>query len=178
MFHVWLTLGPWCSPWLKAFFFLNNFEPWGQEPLHSCQWLQLCAYLGYLEIDVDLCGSCGVLVVKDPPGGMPSQVPGVLGMNVISKSYQELFGQHGSSLFDLPSVSKAPSPVVQALQHYHQAGIQNIFDGGGNVQVFVEGGGLSAPGGTIKLVAATYPDLYCGSNVLFEPLDSGLPMGL
>ena len=99
-------------------FFSKNFKPWGQERLQSCQWLQLRAanglgipYLGYLELDVELCGkimsNCGVLVVRDPPGDMLARVPGVLGMNVISKCYQELFGQHGPTLFDLPSVSAA-----------------------------------------------------------------------
>ncbi|KAG5286801.1 hypothetical protein AALO_G00018940 [Alosa alosa] len=93
-------------------FFLQHFEPWGQQRLQSCHWLQLRAanglaipYIGYLELDVELCGKlmpkCGVLVVKDPPGGLSSLVPGVLGMNVLCKCYQELFGQHGSALFDL-----------------------------------------------------------------------------
>lgn len=66
-------------------FFLQQFEPWGQERLQSCHWLQLRAanglaipYLGYLELDIKLCGKllqrCGLLVVKDPPGGVSSQV--------------------------------------------------------------------------------------------------------
>ena len=60
-------------------FFLNHFEPWGSDHLRSCQWLQLRAanglsipYVGYLELDVELCellsiAQCGVLVVRDPP---------------------------------------------------------------------------------------------------------------
>ncbi|KAI3361878.1 hypothetical protein L3Q82_002197 [Scortum barcoo] len=67
-------------------FFRHHFEPWGQERLHSCNWLQLRAanglaipYLGYLELEVQLCDKlmprCGVLVVKDPPGGLPAQAP-------------------------------------------------------------------------------------------------------
>lgn len=52
-------------------------------------------YLGYLELGVELCSktiaNCGILVVKDLPGGMLLEVPGVLGMNIISKCYQELF---------------------------------------------------------------------------------------
>ena len=60
-------------------FFLNHFEPWGSDRLRSCQWLQLRAanglsipYVGYLELDVELCellsiAQCGVLVVRDPP---------------------------------------------------------------------------------------------------------------
>lgn len=59
-------------------FFREQFSSWGQERLQSCNWLQLSAaneleipYVGYLELDVVLCGKviprCGVLVVRDPP---------------------------------------------------------------------------------------------------------------
>lgn len=69
-------------------FFRRHFEPWGLEKLHSSHWLELRAangltipYMGYLELDVQLSGKlmlrCGVLVVRDPPGDIPSQVPGV-----------------------------------------------------------------------------------------------------
>ena len=60
-------------------FFRQHLEPWGQERLRSCHWLELRAangltipYLGYLELDVQLMPQCGVLVVRDPPGGVPS----------------------------------------------------------------------------------------------------------
>ncbi len=43
--------------------FVANFGSWGQEQLRSCHWLQLRAanglaipYIGYLELDVELCG--------------------------------------------------------------------------------------------------------------------------
>ncbi len=60
--------------------FREYFEPWDQERLKTCQWLQLRAanglsipYIGYIELDIELCGKvvpkCGVLVVRDPPGG-------------------------------------------------------------------------------------------------------------
>ena len=75
-------------------FFLQHFQPWGHERLQACNWLKLRAangldipYVGYLELDVELCGTsvprCGVLVVKDPPGAVSAQVPGILGMNII-----------------------------------------------------------------------------------------------
>lgn len=107
--------------------FQRQFATWGQERLKSCQWLQLRAangfsipYIGYMELDIELCGqvvsNCGVLVVKDPPGGLCDQIPGVLGMNVLKRCYQELFSQHGPALFNLPDVSKAPHLVSQALQ--------------------------------------------------------------
>lgn len=68
-------------------FFRQQFEPWGQEQLNLCHWLQLRAanglaipYIGCLELDVELCGkllpACGILVVKEPPGGVSAQAPG------------------------------------------------------------------------------------------------------
>ncbi|KAL1277560.1 hypothetical protein QQF64_024233 [Cirrhinus molitorella] len=71
-----------------------------------------------MELDVELCGKivseCGILVVRDPPGGMCAQVPGILGMNVLSRCYQELFGQHGQALFDSPPVAEpALVPVIR-----------------------------------------------------------------
>lgn len=57
---------------------------------------------------------CGILVVKDPPGG--ASVPGVLGMNFISKPCEILFGQNGPAFgLGLPMVSQDPGPVFQAL---------------------------------------------------------------
>ncbi|KAK0155508.1 hypothetical protein N1851_002098 [Merluccius polli] len=128
-------------------FFHRHFEPWGRECLRSCNWLQLKAanglaipYIGYLELEVQLCGKvmphCGVLVVRDPPGGVPAQVPGVLGMNVIRKCYQELFGQHGLALFSQPCVSEAPGPIVQALQRCHRAKVPQDSRGRAKVREF------------------------------------------
>ncbi|KAK0136672.1 hypothetical protein N1851_027175 [Merluccius polli] len=102
-------------------FFQQQFSSWGQDRLRSCNWLRLRAangldipYVGYLELDVALCGKvipgCGVLVVKDPPG-TASSVPGILGMNVIRKCYRELFGTNGPSLFALLPVSHVPGPA-------------------------------------------------------------------
>lgn len=169
-------------------FFRRHFEPWGQERLLSCHWLQLSAanglsipYLGYLELDVKLCGRlmprCGVLVVKDPPGGVSSQVPGILGMNVIKKCYRELFGQHGAALFHSHPVSEAPEQVVQALQKCHE--VSTRVPPGASGEVRVRGKrACFIPGGTMKMVAATCAEQYSGCTVLFEPLDSGLPAGL
>jgi len=87
---------------------------------------------------VELCGkllpACGILVIKDPPGGVSSQVPDVLGMNVIRRCYGELFGQHGLALFDLPVVSEAPKLVMQALQKCHEASV-TADQGAGRVKV-------------------------------------------
>ncbi|XP_029941466.1 uncharacterized protein LOC115383427 [Salarias fasciatus] len=169
-------------------FFLQHFEPWGWERLQSCHWLQLRAanglaipYIGYLELDVKLCGKvmprCGVLVVKDPPVSGASQPPGVLGMNIIRRCYRELFSQHGLEFFDLPSVAEAPEPVMRALQKCHKASGQAPRDVTGRVKVR----GRKAcriPGGTMKIVVGTCAEQHSGSSALFEPLESGLPAGL
>ena len=76
-------------------FFVKHFEPWGPDKLRSCNWLRLSAanglsipYVGYLELDVQLCGRVvtkrGVLVVKDPPYTVHS-VPGVLPEDLIPR---------------------------------------------------------------------------------------------
>lgn len=171
-------------------FFKVNFAPWGPERLQSCQWLQLRAangldilFLGYLELTVELCGkvipNCGILVVRDPPGGghLPVPVPGVLGMNVIRKCYHELFGQYGASLFDLPAVSAAPDPVFQALQQCHRAVLRPTPEDGSTVSVRGRKP-CRVPGGSMKLVAATCSELYSGHPALFEPTEKGLPGGL
>lgn len=166
--------------------FLQHFEPWGQDRLKSCQWLQLRAangltipYVGYLELDVKLCdrvvSGCGVLVVRDPPGGMCKDIPGVLGMNILGRCYQDLFGQHGTALFELPIIVQSPS-VLQALQHCQQVSTKSS-DLAGNVRVRGHRA-CRIPGGTMKLVTATCSSQFSGPTVLFEPSESGLPAGL
>lgn len=167
--------------------FRQHFEPWGQDHLRNCQWLQLRAangltipYMRYLELDVEICGrlvvGCGVLVVRDPPGGISVDVPGVLGMNILGRCYKEFFGQHDTSLFDLPVVTQLPS-VSSALQYFQQVSARERSGQVGCVRV--RGRGVCRiPGGTIKLVAATCSAQYFGSTVLFEPTESGLPAGL
>ena len=150
-------------------FFLNHFEPWGSDRLSSCQWLQLRAanglsipYVGYLELDVELCGKSIAQC-------------GVLGMNILNKCYHELFGQHGLALFGLPSVSQAHSAVAEALQRCHFAETHPIRPG----RVKVRGGRAHRIlGGTMVMVAATCSAQFSDTSVLFEPTDRGLPAGL
>uniref|UniRef100_A0A671UWP7 ribonuclease H n=1 Tax=Sparus aurata TaxID=8175 RepID=A0A671UWP7_SPAAU len=169
-------------------FFRRYFEPWGHERLQSCHWLQLRAanslaisYIGYLELEVQLCGklmpNCGVLIVKDPPDGVPAQVAGVLGMNIIRKCYPELFGQYGEALFSQSCVSGTPSPIVQALQQCQRADAQIPQDSSGRAKVRGKRA-WQIPGSVMKIVAATCAERYSGSTVLFEPPASGLPAGL
>ncbi len=129
----------------------------------SCQWLTI-PYVGYLELDVELCGrlviGCGVLVVQDPSDGMSLEVPGVLGMNILGRCYQELFGQHGSALFDLPVITQLPG-VSSALQYCRQVSTRKLSDPVGCVRVRRRRV-CRIPGGTMKLVAATCSAQYFG----------------
>lgn len=138
--------------------FHEHFE----QKVKTCQWLQLRAangleilYLGYVEVDVELCGKlvprCGVLVVRDPPGALCTQVPGVLGMNVLRR-YQELFGQHGPVLFDLPSVSEAPSIMVQALQYFCQVSTHPAAEAAGGRIKPAEAGRVKGKVGKVFLL--------------------------
>lgn len=113
-------------------FFTEFFEPWGEERLRACHWLQLKAanrlpipYIGYLEVSIELCGKlmphCGVLVVRDPPDSGLASVTGVLGMNVLRRCYKELFGQYGNALFYTTPVVASPVSLVNALQKCHVA---------------------------------------------------------
>lgn len=167
-------------------FFAANFEPWGQDRLQSCHWLRLSAanglpipYVGYMELDVELCGKvvpkCGILIVRDPPSTLTSQAPGVLGMNVMVRRYRELFGQHGAALFKTLSVLQTPSPLVEAFQRCHNTETQPTRVG----RVMVRGGkAWRIPGGTMKLVAATCTVQEPPTSVFFEPPESGLPAGM
>lgn len=153
---------------------MANFVLWGQEQFNFCHWLQLRAangfsipYVGYLELDVELCAGCGVLVVRDPPAGVRAEVPRVLGIKILSRCYQGLFGQHGVAFFDLPVVLKAPSSVFQALQYCKQVKSQAVSDSEG--QVKVRGHRVwRILGSTLKWVAATCSAQYSGGTVLFE----------
>lgn len=173
---------------IRESFFRQHFETWGLEKLQSCHWLQLQAanglpipYLGYLELEVELCGrtlpECGLLVVKDPPDGASPPAPGVLGMNILRRCYSTLFGQHGPALFDLHTVTEAPTPVVQALQRCHQASLSPVADVFSKVKLR----GKKACrifGGTMQLVPATCSFHRSVTSVLFEPSERGLPAGL
>ncbi|KAI3362647.1 hypothetical protein L3Q82_001631 [Scortum barcoo] len=136
---VWWILVLWCLLFRRAFFASISSLRVRSAFTNVIGCGLAIPYLGYLELEVQLCDKlmprCGVLVVKDPPGGLPAQVPGVLGMNVIRNCYEELFGQHGVALFSQPCVSKAPKPVVQALQWCHRVRAQAPQDSPGRAKV-------------------------------------------
>lgn len=116
---------------------------------------------------------CGVLVVRDLFGHMPSKVPEVLEMNIIHKCYQELFGQYGSAL--LGEVSTLfPNAIVDALQKCHVASIRDTPKQPGRGRVWGKRA-CHIPGGTMKIVAATCSEQFSNWTVLFELPESGLP---
>uniref|UniRef100_A0A8P4KCX1 Gypsy retrotransposon integrase-like protein 1 n=1 Tax=Dicentrarchus labrax TaxID=13489 RepID=A0A8P4KCX1_DICLA len=172
---------------MKESFFHQHFR---NSP-HACQWLQLTAanglsipYVGYVELDVSVLGTViskrGILVVKDPLGP-PSEtdIPGVLGMNVIRECYAELFGQHASSLFDIPLL-KETSAWKKALQECHEAQFRTSARASGVARVRGRHP-VYIPGGTVKLVAATCSQKCSPSlQALFEPFANpdALPAGL
>lgn len=143
-------------------FFLQHFK----GAPRSCRWLQLCAangleipYVGYVELDMEVLGKViprrGVLVVKDPPGQIsPSEVPGVLGMNVIRECYHQLFSEHGSDLFDLPTVQQAPPLWQQALQQCQHVQLRATHPKTGLARVRGKRP-IIIPGETVKWVTAT-----------------------
>lgn len=98
-------------------------------------------------------------------------------MNVIRRCSQQLFGANGLSLFDLPAVNQCPSPVMEALQHCHQATISHNVPPTG--MAHVRGSqAVQISGGVRQMVASTCPEQFSGQSLLFEPTESGLPTGL
>ena len=172
-------------------FFNQNFQSWGPERLQSCGWLQLKAanhlsipYLGYLELDVQVLGRVvprrGIIVVRDPPHNTSALgAPGCLGMNVIQECYHELFNEHGTDLFDLPTVKRAPPAWRRALLHCHHAEVGRS-DRVGMAKVRGKRR-IHIPAGTTKFVATTCAQYYFNrpATVLVEPVENcPLPGGL
>ncbi|KAL2086104.1 hypothetical protein ACEWY4_017163 [Coilia grayii] len=175
-------------------FFNQHFQPWGNGALQQCNWLQLRAanglalpYLGYLELDILVLGKSlrrmGVLVIRDPPHPVSYnkkvKVPGLLGMNVINKCYDELFHQYGSRLFQSIPVQDGNEAWREALSECHK--LDSMSDSGclGAVRV----GGRSSvriPAGSWKMVTATCTKHLGRSlpSALFEPTSNQLPDGL
>lgn len=157
-------------------FFAKHF----QGNLNSCHWLRIKAanwldipYVGYLEVDIEVLGKVvpnrGILVVKDPPGQLPQpNVPGILGMNVIRECYNELFRQHGPSLFDLPFFTEGASPGIMlssivTMCRLRQAPLKQVRIRGWRP--------VCIPAGTVKIVPITCPQGRFGpfEYGLFEP---------
>ncbi|XP_028292970.1 uncharacterized protein K02A2.6-like [Gouania willdenowi] len=121
-------------------------------------------------------------VVRDPPNNLPQpKVPGILGMNVIRECYNELFQQHGPSLFELPVVTGAASPWFNAFQHCQRAQVEGESPKIGMVRVRGRRP-VCIPAGTVKIVPTICPQGRFGplESGLFEPLTSmrSIPAGV
>lgn len=187
-----LDTGSMVTTLTENFFYTHFQSSLGQ--LQPCRWLQLRAanglkipYLGYLEVDIDILGKklskMGVLVVQDSSDPFTrtqkSKVLGLLGMNVISQCYNELFQQHGSSLFQAPSVQLAGEAWNQAFTECHQFDCLPPTGCLGGVKVAGRAS-VCIPAGSFKLVPAR-SNQHVGPSVhsvLFEPSDTGLPPGI
>lgn len=166
-------------------FFEQLLQPSLKLQLQPCTWLKLKAangleipYLGYLELDVHLFNrtfqKMGILVVKDsidPNTQTYKQtVPGLLGMNVIRHCYQELFIDHGSSLFQSSVVRQAGKVWRRALSECQH--LERVLESGRVGSVRVQAGpAVCIPAGSMKLVPASChqglgPTL---SSALLEP---------
>lgn len=156
--------------------FVKHFKPSGLTtfgPVSCCSCL-LMVWLYHMWVILSWILPC-VTSLCPVVGSSCSVAPGVLGMNMLWKCYQELYGQYGTALYDLPLLSQAPSPVCQALQYSHRVSAQP--DQVGWVKVW-QGKGVCVPGGTLKLVAATCDERYSSGSMFFESSDNGLPGGL
>lgn len=178
-------------------FFKKHFQSQVQDQLQSCSWLQLKAangldipYRGYVELDVEVLGKVlprrGILVVKDPLDVGARQrkesVPGLLGMNVLSSCYDELFRQHGAALFHSPSVQTAGEVWQQLLSDCEVLDRVSNSENLGKVAVS-PGSSVCVPAGSLKLVKAVCRQGLSPmvSSALLEPVGPDghqLPSGL
>ena len=168
-------------------FFEQHLKPQVEEQLKSCNWLQLTAangleipYLGYVELDVEVLGKIlpqmGILVVKDPPAPhlqrRKNTVPGLLGMNIISRCYEELLQEHGNHLFSAPQVKQAGKRWESALSQCQQ--MERILKTGRvGEAVSLPRSSVRIPAGSLQFVQATCNQGLALSTVLLEPLSYG-----
>lgn len=175
-------------------FFVEHFSHLSKHELHECKWLGLKAangldipYLGYIELDVKVLDQClpsrGILIVKDPPAGIiknrKKSTPGILGMNIITGCYHELFEQHGPRLFQNPVVQSAAPAWRHALRHSQR--IEAIVSSSSTFKVRVQGKlPIRIAAGTLSMVPVTCPQVPPMDFLLepLGPLDGCLPEGL
>ncbi|XP_076840784.1 uncharacterized protein LOC143485286 [Brachyhypopomus gauderio] len=174
-------------------FFRKHFQS-STMVLQQCNWLQLKAangleipYVGYIELDLTvlgktLCGM-GILVVKESvclePGAVSVGLPGLLGMNVISECYRELFQSQGVALFQSAHIAPERSAWKRVFSHCQF--LNQLPPSGRLGRARVKGRvAVLIPAGSIKAVAVT-GGVTGGSvvnPVLFEPTSDVLPAGL
>ncbi len=178
-------------------FFLSHFANKGTRGLRDCNWLGLTAanglelpYLGYLELDIEVLQKMvpkrGILIVKDPVNTTLSvqkaHVPIVLGMNVITHCFKELYEEYGPRLFQSPQVLAAGPAWQQALRACER--MEAVIDAPSPFPVRMqEESQIRIPAGTLSLFPVTCPQVPLNDPVcwLLEPLgpdDGALPDGL
>lgn len=169
-------------------FFRQYVQPQTNETMQPCEWLRLKAanglaipYLGYIELDLEVLGKVlpkiAVLIVADALDPTTRQqkmtVPGLLGMNAISRCYQELFEEHGKNLFHCPLIQTAENGWKQALSECQV--VERLSSSGGIGKAVVQPGpALRIPAGCLKFVNATC-SLVPGfiTSCFLEPLPYG-----
>ncbi|KAK5913556.1 hypothetical protein CgunFtcFv8_008079 [Champsocephalus gunnari] len=174
--------------------FKKVFQHWDAPKLKTCGWLALKAakglkipYVGYLELDIQVLGkkipSHGVLVLKDTASAVQQHnVPGLLGMNVITECYRELFAQQGDALFSSLSASlsaiQAETGWGPALRYCHRLEACPLVPGG-SVRVLSRTGEFITAG-SVKFVQVTCPKIPYAppTTMLLEPGGSDLAPGL
>lgn len=99
-----------------------------------------------------------MLVVKDPPPASVQQcwevIPGLLGMNVISECYHELFDQHGAVLFTPPLLQQFDFGWVQVLRQCPCLEATSCRSREGKIKVRGKDV-VHIPAGTMKFVIST-----------------------
>ena len=180
---------------LTKSFFMSHFHS-DQPKINTCKWLNLSAanglaipYLGYAEMDVTVLGrmlrGCGILIVEDPPSSttlhkQKEKVPGLLGMNVISQLYDDLYAEYGSAMFSIPQVTQAAPGWREALQMCHLMETEQSEEGLGKLRVHAQNP-VQIPAGTTVMIPATGPKgkQYNSLTLLLEPDNSAhIPAGL
>lgn len=171
----------------QAFFKEQHLKPQNEKLLKTCNWLQLTAanglnipYMGYVELDVEVLGKVlpkmGILVVKDSPDPnvqrCKNAVPGLLGMNIISSCYNDIFQEHGNHVLSAPVVNQAGKewetalsqvPLVEQLQDTGRVG----------EAVSLPDHPTRIPVGSLRFVQATFNQNPALDTVLLERLSYG-----
>lgn len=120
----------------------------------------------------------GILVVQDPPDRFTQRkkriVPGLVGMNILQRCYEELCGQNGVVLFHSPPAVNLPEPLKHALTECQifEHLINSEFIGSVSVS---PGPPVLVPAGSFKLVRASNRHRVSAlvSSAFIEPSGAG-----
>lgn len=147
--------------------------------LSTAGWLKLTAangldipYLGYLELEVETMGmvlpDCGFLIVKDSPNS--STVPGLIGMNIISRCRQIVHAEFDTTLNGhLDSDWREAFQKVQSVDVVHQSSVARVS---GKDLAHVPALSVAT------IMARGRKDTDAGKVLLLEPVSTPLPGGL